>query len=207
MEYKELMRVKNKKTFRARLYLAAAFIMTTILTNTSDAVMDAYRNIVSQNISPAINSIWFHIYGIFNPLPEHHDYHFSVTFYIPPSGGNVGGREMTGVSIPGEKCRKSGGMTSSAPSSLNFEYWQNNVITEAYCSSSRVTVALIPQTGGEKQIIYDGLFYEGKQIPFSGIIGRYNAGVLQLISTDRSEPVGDLVPANECQKSGTCPLP
>jgi hypothetical protein len=54
---------------------------------------------------------------------------------------------MTGVSIPGEECRKSGGVTSSAPSSLNYEYWKNNVITEAYCSSSRVTVAIIPQTG------------------------------------------------------------
>ncbi|GJK93642.1 hypothetical protein TUM17569_49700 [Klebsiella oxytoca] len=111
---------------------------------------------------------------------------------------------MTGVSIPGEECRKSGGVTSSAPSSLNYEYWKNNVITEAYCSSSRVTVAIIPQTGGEKQIIYDGLFYEGKQVTFSGVPGRYNAGVLQLMSTDRSEPVGEWAPINQCQKNGTC---
>lgn len=111
---------------------------------------------------------------------------------------------MTGVSIPGEECRKSGGMTSSAPSALNYEYWKNNVITEAYCSSSRVTVAIIPQTGGEKQIIYDGLFYEGKQVPFSGVPGRYNAGVLQLMSTDRSEPVGEWAPINQCQKNGAC---
>ncbi|MGM3172744.1 hypothetical protein [Dickeya lacustris] len=198
------MKVKNKKGLRARLYIAAVFITTTILTSTSDAVMEAYRNIVSQNVIPVMSSVWFQIYGMFYPLPEHHDYHFSVTFYIPPSGGNVGGKETTGVSIPGEECRKSGGMTSSAPSGLNFEYWQNNVITEVYCSSSRVTVALIPQISGEKQIIYDGLFYEGKKIPFSGTHGRYNAGVLQLISTDRSEPIGDLVPINGCQKSGAC---
>ncbi|PZD67381.1 hypothetical protein [Pantoea ananatis] len=198
------MRTKNKKNFRTRLYVVAVFLVTTILTSTSDAVMEAYRNVISQNIVPVMNSFWFQFYGFVYPLPEHYDYHFSVTFYIPPSGGNVGGKEMTGVSIPGEECRKSGGVTSSAPSSLNYEYWKNNVITEAYCSSSRVTVAIIPQTGGEKQIIYDGLFYEGKQVPFSGVPGRYNAGVLQLMSTDRSEPVGEWAPINQCQKNGTC---
>ncbi|MCM7367719.1 hypothetical protein [Enterobacter ludwigii] len=198
------MRTKNKKNFRTRLYVVAVFLVTTILTSTSDAVMEAYRNVVSRNIVPVMNSFWFQFYGFVHPLPEHHDYHFSVTFYIPPSGGDVGGQEMTGVSIPGEECRKSGGVTSSAPSSLNDEYWKNNVITEAYCSSSRVTVAIIPQTGGEKQIIYDGLFYEGKHVPFSGVPGRYNAGVLQLMSTDRSEPVGEWTPINQCQKNGTC---
>lgn len=204
MEYRKLLRVMSKKGWRARLYLAAALVATTILSNTSDAVVEVYRTIVSENVMPVMNTVWFKIYGTFKPLPEHYDYHFSVTFYIPPSGGNIGGSESTGVSIPGEECRKSGGMTSSATSSLNFENWQNNVITEAYCSSSRVTVSLIPQTGGERQVIYDGLFDEGKQITFSGVPGRYNAGVLKLISTDRSEPVGDWVPVNECQKSGTC---
>ena len=111
---------------------------------------------------------------------------------------------MTGVSIPGEKCTQPGGLTSSEPSSLNDEGWKNNVITEAYCSSGRVTVALISLTGGEKQIIYDGVFQEGKKIPFSGISGKYNAGVLQLLSTDRTEPIGEWVPVNECQKNGTC---
>lgn len=204
MVYRKRHRVIRKKGWRARLYLAAVLVATTILSSTSDAVVEAYRNIVSENIVPAMNTLWFKIYGTFNPLPEHHDYHFSVTFYIPPSAGNIGGTENTGVSIPGEECRKSGGVTFSAPSSLNFENWQNNVITEAFCSSSRVTVSLIPQTGGERQTIYDGLFYEGKQIAFSGVPGRYNAGVLKLISTDRSEHVGDWVPVNECQKSRTC---
>lgn len=111
---------------------------------------------------------------------------------------------MTGVSIPGEKCTQSGGFTSSEPSSLIDEGWKNNVITEAYCSSGRVTVALMSLTGGEKQIIYDGVFHEEKKIPFSGISGKYNAGVLQLFSTDRSEPVGEWEPVNECQKNGTC---
>lgn len=200
----KFMRIQNGKKFRARLYLAVVFIITTILTSTSDAVMEAYRNIVSQNIIPVLNSFRFQIYGFFHPLPEHHDYHFSVTFYIPPSDGNAGGREMTGVSIPGEECAKPGGLTSSAPSSLIDEGWKNNVITEAYCSSGRVTVSLISITGGERQIIYDGFFYEGKQITFSGISGQYNAGVLQLISTDRSEPVGEWVSVNECQKNGKC---
>lgn len=204
MEERKLFRVKVKKGWRGRLYLAAAFIATSLFSLTSDAVGEAYRSIVSENVEPAMKTLWFQIYGMFNPLPEHHDYHFSVTFYIPPSGGNVGGIESTGVSIPGEACRQSGGITASEPSSLNFENWQNNVITEASCSNSRVTVTLIPQTGGEKQIIYDGLFTDGKQISFSGVSGRYNAGVLKLISTDRSEPVGEWIPVNACQKTGTC---
>lgn len=198
------MRIQFGKKLRARLYLAGAFIITTILTSTNDAVMEAYRNIVYQNIYPVMKSFGFHVYGFFHPLPKHHDYHFSVTFYIPPSGGNSGGREMTGVSIPGEECTQPGGVTSSAPSSLVDEGWENNVLTEAYCSSGRVTVAIISLTGGEKKIIYDGIFHKGEKIPFSGVSGKYNAGVLQLISTDRSEPVGEWVPVNECQKNNTC---
>lgn len=193
-----------KKRWWARLCLYATLATTTMLTATSSAVIEAYRNIVSENVVPAVNSAWIKIYGILNPLPKGHDYHFSVTFYIPPSGENAGGSESTGVSISGEECSKSGGVTSSAPSSLNFENWQNNIITEVFCSSGKVIVSFIPQTGGERQVIYDGLFYEGKQIIFSGVSGKYNAGVLKLISTDRSEPVGDFVPINECQKSGSC---
>ncbi|HDC4279236.1 TPA: hypothetical protein O8L23_003828 [Enterobacter cloacae] len=204
MEERKLLRGKVKKEWRVKLYLAAAFISTTILSSTGDAVLEVYRNVISENVAPALKTVWFQLHGIFNPIQEHHDYHFSVTFYIPPSGGKAGGSENTGVSVPGEACRKYGGITSSSPSSLNFENWQNNVITEVYCSSGRVTVTLIPQTGGEKQIIYDGYFNNGKQISFSGASGRYNAGVLNLISTDRSEPVGDWFPINECQKSRTC---
>jgi hypothetical protein len=95
---------------------------------------------------------------------------------------------MTGVSIPGEECRKSGGVTSSAPSSLNYEYWKNNVITEAYCSSSRVTVAIIPQTGGE-QIIYDGLFYEGKQVPFQASLVDTTPGYYSLCQQTVQNPL------------------
>lgn len=204
MEYRNLLRIIGKKGLRAKLYFMVALVATTILSSTSDAVMAVYRNIVSENVVPVINSVWFKIYGTFNPIPEHHDYHFLVTFFIPPSAGNVGRSESTGVSIPGEECRKSGGATFSAPSSLNFENWQNNIITEANCSSGRVTVTLIPQTGGEKEVIYDGLFYEGKQITFSGDSGRYNAGVLKLMSTDRSESEGDWIQVNEYQKKGTC---
>lgn len=71
-----------------------------------------------------MNSLKSQIYGFFHPLPEHHDYHFHVTFYTPSSGGNAGGREMTGVSIPGKDCIKSEGVTSSAPSSLIDENWK-----------------------------------------------------------------------------------
>lgn len=193
-----------KKKWWARLCLYTTLVVTTMLTVTSSAVIEAYRNIVSENIVPALNSAWINIYGTLYPLPKDHNYHFFITFYIPPSGENAGGSESTGVSISGEECSKPGGVTSSAPSSLDFENWKNNVITEAYCSSGKVVVSLIPQTGGEKQVIYDGLFDEGKQIVFSGVSGKYNAGVLKLISTDRSEPVGDWVPVNECQKSGSC---
>lgn len=178
--------------------------MTTMLAVTSSAMIEVYRNIVSENVVHVVNSTWVKIYGMLNPLPRDHDYHFSVTFYIPPSGDNTGGSESTGVSISGEECTKSRGITARTPSSLHFENWQNNIITEAYCSSGKVIVSLIPQTGGERQVIYDGLFYEGKQITFSGVSGKYNAGVLTLISTDRSEPTGDWAPINECQGSGSC---
>lgn len=198
------MKIKNANRFRKRFYVVAAFIITTVLTSTSDAVMEAYRNVISQNIVPAMSSFRFKIYGVLHPIPEHNDYHFYVTFYIPRSNGNTRSREMTGVSIPGEECTKPGGVTSSAPSSLIDEEWKNNVITEAYCSSGRVTVALISLIGGEKQVIYDGVFEEGKQIPFSGDPGKYNAGVLQLISTDRSEPTGEWIPINECRNHETC---
>lgn len=197
-------KIKNANRFRKRVYFFAAFIITTILTSTSDAVMEAYRNVISQNIVPTVSSFKFKIYGFLHPFPEHNDYHFSVTFYIPRSDGNTRSREMTGVSIPGEECTKPEGVTSSAPSSLIDEEWKNNVLTEAYCSNGRVTVALISLTGGEKQIIYDGFFQEGKQIPFSGVPGKYNAGVLQIISTDRSEPTGEWAPINECQNDGAC---
>lgn len=73
---------------------------------------------------------------------------------------------MTGVSIPCEECRKSGGVTSSAPSSLNDEYWKNNVITEAYCSSSRVTVAIIPQTGERSSSFMTVCFTRGNMSLF-----------------------------------------
>lgn len=198
------MKIKNVNSFRKRLCIAAALFMTTVITNTGDAILEGYRNFISQNLSPAINSLGYKIYGFLHPLQEHNDYHFSVTFYIPLSESNTRSREMTGVSIPGEECTKPGGATSSAPSSLIDDEWKNNVITEAYCSSGRVTVALISLTGGEKKIIYDGLFQEGREISFSGVPGKYNAGVLQLMSTDRSEPIGELVPINECQKDGTC---
>ncbi|EOJ8668810.1 hypothetical protein J7S95_18745 [Providencia stuartii] len=203
MGYKKRLKVMKKRWW-ARLCLYATLAVTTMLAVTSSAMIEAYRNIVSENVVHVMNSAWVKVYGMFNPLPKEHDYHFSVTFYIPPSGDNTGGSESTGVSISGEECSKSGGITYSTPSSLNFENWQNNIITEAYCSSGKVIVSLIPQTGGEKQVIYDGLFYEGKQITFSGVSGKYNAGVLTLISTDRSEPTGDWVPVNECQESGSC---
>lgn len=165
---------------------------------------DVSRNLVSENVVPAMTSAWFHVYGIFNPLPEHHDYHFSVTFFNPPSEGKPGSEESTGVSIPGEKCSKPEGVTSYKTSSSDIKGWQTYVITEVFCSSHGVTVTLIPQAGGEKQIIYDGLFYEDKKVPFPGVPGRYNAGVLWLLSTDRSEPQGEWEPVNECQKDGTC---
>lgn len=198
------MKIKNVNSFRKRLYIVAALIMTSLISSTGDAILEGYRNFISQNISPVMNFLGFKIDGFLHPLQEHNDYHFSVTFYIPRSESNTRSREMTGVSIPGEECTKPGGATSSAPSSLIDDEWKNNVITEAYCSSGRVTVALISLTGGEKQIIYDGLFQEGKKISFSGVPGLYNAGVLQLMSTDRSEPTGEWVPINECLKDGRC---
>lgn len=204
MENRNRLRVRTIKKWRTKFYLAAVFVVSTLVATTGDAIVEAYRKVVSDNVVPAVNSAWFHVYGIFNPLPEHHDYHFSITFFNPPSQGKPGSSESTGVSITGEDCRKSGGKTAYNTSSNNIEGWQNYVITEAFCSSHGVTVTLIPQAGGEKQIIYEGLFHEGKQIPFQGVSGRYNAGVLTLLSTNRAEPHGKWSPVNECQKNGTC---
>ena len=204
MENRNRLRVKTIKKLRTKFYLAAVFVVSTFVATTGGAIVEAYRKVASENVIPAVSSAWLHVYGIFNPLPEHYDYHFSVTFFNPPFEGNPVSSESTGVSITGEDCRKSGGKTSYMTSSSNMEGWQNYVITEAFCSSHGVTVTLIPQAGGEKQIIYEGLFYEGKQIAFPGVSGRYNAGVLTLLSTDRSEPHGEWVPANECQKGGAC---
>lgn len=193
-----------KKRWWANFRLYATLAATTLLTVTISSVIDVYRNTVSENVMPAVSRAWFNIYGMLKPLPKDHDYHFSITFYIPPLGEHTGSSENTGVSISGEECSKFGGATSSALSSFNFENWQNNVITEVYCSNGKVIVSLIPQTGGERQVIYDGSFYEGKQIAFSGVSGKYNAGFLKLISTGRLEPVGEWVPVNECEKSGVC---
>lgn len=180
-----------KITWGKRLVVLIGIIVTAALLSTGGVLLDTYRNVVTESVVPAFKSTWNHLYGIFSPLPEARQYNFSLTFYKPLLGDKSVSSETTGVSVSGKECLKAGGTTVSEPSSHSVEDWRNNVITEVYCSRSRVIVTLIPQHGGNKQTLYDGFFHNGEKIPFPAVNGRYHAGVLNMMSTETNLRSGD----------------
>lgn len=204
---KPKLKIKRKRlsNLKKRIVIGIGLIITTIISTTGITLLEAYSNLLSQNIAPTIKSVWYWTRGYIAPIPDDQQYVFDIGFYISPEINKSTISEHIGISIPTKECRTMEGKSAVKPSTDSWRENHINVIAEANCNrSGLVKVELSPQSGGKRLTLYNGIFEDGKEISFPGVSGSYSAGVLRLLQVGTKEPSGSWIPVNKCQTSNTC---
>ncbi|MBJ2114449.1 hypothetical protein JFQ86_16590 [Serratia ureilytica] len=202
---KHRIKINRLSNLKKRIMISISIVITTIISTTGIAFLEAYSNLLSQNIAPSIKSVWYWTRGYVTPIPDDQQYVFDIGFYIPSEVNKSTISEHMGISIPTKECRLMKGKMEVKSSTDSWRENHINVIAEVYCSrSGLVKVELSPQSGGKKLTIYDGFFEDGKIVSFPGVSGSYYAGVLRLLQVGTEEPSGPWIPVNKCQTTNTC---
>lgn len=175
-----------------------------IIVAAGGACLEASTDLIKNNFEPALMATRNFFEDQFSPIPDGAQLGLNLTFYIPSAKAGETYAEGVSATIPGVLCLKPNGHSIVRTFDQSSYGHQTNTVIHLTCRpSGRVSVSLVPQSGHIVKV-YEGRFNDGDKVPFSGVPGSYNAGILTMHRLDVREPEGAWVPVNTCQQSNTC---
>jgi hypothetical protein len=179
-------------------------IMSALVVATGGALLYEYNDALSSMAKPTFSSAWAWAQDHLSPMESGKLIAVDLKFFIPSNVDKKRSVEGISATFPAARCRRPEGasITRSFDGGSRDSY-TNAIVTISCRASGRTLVKLTPQSGAPV-MVYDGIYNDGDQVPFSGMPGSYYAGMLTMHFLDEKLPSGPRVPVNKCQITKTC---
>ena len=168
-----------------------------LLSATGGAVVEAYSNFLSQNLSPLFLSLFAWTQDQIFPMPMDQQIVAQLTFYISEKVDKERSAEVMAVGLYGKDCRQPRGKTEVRTFDQGERDNYTDAIVRGSCRPSGRTKVTITPRNGSPITLYDGIFKDGEKIEFGGVPGSYEYGVLTLMHVGTKEPTEPMVPVNQ----------